>query len=232
MVVFFIPIGKRLCYDSLMNDEVDKLAKKILRYMSLELAIKKSDVIIGMGSLDTRIAERAAELFLQGYGDSLVFTGGYGKITKDRQAQTEAERFRDVAVSLGVPSEKILLETKAANSGQNAQFTEALLAQKRMQPKSILVVTKPYMERRAYAAFKKQWQDAATRIIVTSPSFRYKDFFNETIPKRMFICLLVGDVQRLREYPKKGFQIEQPIPEDIWQAYERLVALGYTDYLL
>ena len=215
-----------------MDMEVDELVKKILRYMSLEMAVEKSDVIIGMGAQDTHIAERAAELFLQGYGDLLVFTGGHGKITKHTQAQTEAERFRDVAVDMGVPEDKVLLETKATSSGQNVQFTEALLAQKHIQPKSILVVTKPYMERRAYATFKKQWQNASTRIIVTSPSLRYEDFFNETIPKRMFICLLVGDVQRLREYPKKGFQIEQDIPGDIWRAYERLVALGYTDYLL
>jgi uncharacterized SAM-binding protein YcdF (DUF218 family) len=218
--------------DADVGAEVDKLAKVLLAYMRLDMPVRKSDIIIGMGALDIRIAEHAARLFLDGYADSIVFTGGHGKITKQSQVQTEAERFRDVAVSLGVPTDKILLEKEATSSGENIRFVQRMLKRKGLLPKSIIVVTKPYMERRAYAAFKKQWQDADTHITVTSPPLVYEDFFNETIPKRLFINLLVGDVQRIREYPKRGFQIAQDIPDDVWRAYEALVMLGYTDYLL
>ena len=37
---------------------------------------------------------------------------------------------------------------------------------------------------------------------------------------------------RIRLYPARGFQIEQEIPDEVWQAYERLVALGYTGNLI
>jgi hypothetical protein len=42
---------------------------------------------------------------------------------------------------------------------------------------------------------------------------------------------MVGDLQRIRNYPDRGFQIHQDIPENVWQAYEALVLAGYDKYL-
>lgn len=43
---------------------------------------------------------------------------------------------------------------------------------------------------------------------------------------------MVGDLQRIKEYPIKGFQIQQEIPSNVWDAYEKLVSLGYTSHLI
>ena len=43
---------------------------------------------------------------------------------------------------------------------------------------------------------------------------------------------MVGDLQRIKLYPAKGFQIHQHIPDDVWSAYEQLVALGYDKHLV
>jgi len=45
------------------------------------------------------------------------------------------------------------------------------------------------------------------------------------------INIMVGDLQRIRIYPDKGFQISQDIPDDVWAAYERLVARGFDKHL-
>ena len=42
----------------------------------------------------------------------------------------------------------------------------------------------------------------------------------------------VGDLQRIKLYPEKGFQIPQEIPGEIWAAYEELVRVGYDKYLV
>jgi hypothetical protein len=42
---------------------------------------------------------------------------------------------------------------------------------------------------------------------------------------------MVGDLQRIRLYPARGFQIEQEIPDEIWAAGERLIALGFNRHL-
>ena len=37
---------------------------------------------------------------------------------------------------------------------------------------------------------------------------------------------MVGDLQRIRVYAERGFQIPQEIPDDVWLAYEELVRAG------
>ena len=47
---------------------------------------------------------------------------------------------------------------------------------------------------------------------------------------------MVGDLQRIKEYPSKGFQIPQDIPDEVWKAWEILIGdeegAGYTNCLL
>lgn len=87
------------------------------------------------------------------------------------------------------------------------------------------------MERRTYATFKKRWPNPKTRFIVTSPPIAYEDYFNDSNPKDMIINIMVGDLQGIKTYPALGFQIEQEIPSDTWQAYERLIELGYDAHI-
>lgn len=210
----------------------DDYAKKILDYMRLGMVLKPCDAILGLGSLDTRIADRAAQLILDDYSELLIFSGGYGKITKDRNDKTEAQIFCDIAVSKGVSSDKLLLEQNSANTGENIQFTEQLLREKGIKVSSLIVVTKPYMERRVYATFKRQWTDPSLELMVTSPQISYEEHFNASIPKDLFLNIMVGDLQRIKEFPKLGFQIEQEIPVDVWNAFKALVAKGYDKHLL
>ena len=43
--------------------------------------------------------------------------------------------------------------------------------------------------------------------------------------------MIVGDLQRIDLYAKKGYQIPQEIPGSVRAAFEALVAMGYTDQL-
>ena len=51
-------------------------------------------------------------------------------------------------------------------------------------------------------------------------------------PLESMIQLMVGDLQRLRVYAEKGFQVPVEVPEEIWQANERLIRDGYSMYAL
>lgn len=213
--------------------QVDKDAKTLLEYMRLDMKVKPADVIIGHGCLDIRVAERASQLMLDGFGRLLIFSGGYGKITKHLNNVTEAETFRDIAVAMGVEEKKIMLETESTNTGANIVNTAKLLSEHNIHPRSVLSVTKPYMERRVYATFMKQWPGSCDiDFYVTSPQITYEQHITEGISKEMFLNVMVGDMQRLRELPKRGFMIEQDIPTNVWRAYERLVDAGYTNQLI
>ena len=43
---------------------------------------------------------------------------------------------------------------------------------------------------------------------------------------------MVGDLQRIRVYAERGFQIPQEIPDEVWAAYEELVHAGYDSRLV
>ncbi|MEJ7830229.1 MAG: hypothetical protein WKF91_18615 [Segetibacter sp.] len=43
---------------------------------------------------------------------------------------------------------------------------------------------------------------------------------------------MVGDLQRIKVYAEKGFQIYQEMPVEVWQAYERLVEVGFNKQLI
>ncbi|MEU8616598.1 YdcF family protein [Streptomyces sp. NPDC048623] len=74
---------------------------------------------IGLGSHDLGVAATAAHLYHAGFFPTLVFSGGNSPITRARFPRGEAVHFREHALSLGVPDEAILVEPKAANTGQN-----------------------------------------------------------------------------------------------------------------
>lgn len=46
------------------------------------------------------------------------------------------------------------------------------------------------------------------------------------------INMLVGDTQRITLYAERGFAIPQEFPDDVEQAYRRLVEAGYTARLI
>jgi hypothetical protein len=43
---------------------------------------------------------------------------------------------------------------------------------------------------------------------------------------------MVGDFQRILVYPKRGFQVEQIIPEMVMKSFEFLVKSGYSKHLI
>ena len=46
------------------------------------------------------------------------------------------------------------------------------------------------------------------------------------------ISIIVGDLQRMRVYAERGYQIYQEIPTDVWKAFEELVEAGYDRHLI
>ncbi|KAF9870894.1 duf218 domain-containing protein [Colletotrichum karsti] len=195
------------------------------------MPLRPASAIFCLCSLDTRVAARAAQLFLDGYGDYLIYSGGAGKLTEDRFSEPEAEVFANIARKMGVPNDKIVVEPLSSNTGENVRFTHALLEEKGLKAESFVLVQKPYMERRTYATFRKQWPDDQTAFTVTSPQLDFDEYFDAENPKELVVNIMVGDLVRIREYPPKGFQIEQEIPAEVWDANLRLIAAGYDGHL-
>jgi len=181
------------------QEEIDVLAQTIWDYHHINHQLKKADCIFVLGSHDTRVAEYAADLFLRGLAPYIVFSGGFGSLTIDMFKKPEADIFAEIAIKKGVPRDKIIIENRSTNTGENVQFTREILKQKGLDFNSFILVQKPYMERRTYATFKKIWPEK--EFIVTSPQISFANYSNDEISKEKVINIMVGDLQRIKMYP-------------------------------
>ena len=150
---------------------IDAWARTLWDYHHVGHALEKADCIIVLGSHDTRVAERGAEVFLAGWAPLVVCSGHLGALTSAMWSRPEAEVFADVAVARGVPRERILIEDRSTNTGENVDFSRRLLAENGVRPKKAIAVQKPYMERRTLATFAQRWPEL--EVVVTSPQIDF-----------------------------------------------------------
>ena len=217
-----------------MTDRVRVLAEIIWNYHRLNHQLAAADAILVLCSHDTAVAARGAELWLAGWAPLLVYSGGLGGITRRLWREPEADQFARIAVAMGVPADRILIENRSTNTGENVRFTRAMLEAQGIDPARVILVQKPYMERRSFATFQKVWPGKA--VVVTSPQASFDEYLakysNDALSADEVIGIMAGDLQRIRLYPAMGFQIEQEIPEEVWAAFEELVALGFNGHLI
>jgi uncharacterized SAM-binding protein YcdF (DUF218 family) len=217
-----------------MDQQTYALAEILWNYHLMKHEIAPADAILVLCSHDERVAERAAQLFHEGWAPLVIFSGNNGSITRTLWNEPEAERFARIAIDLGVPRESILIETQSTNTGENIVFTKRLLAERGLDLQTFIVVQKPYMERRAFATFRKLWPEK--EVVVTSPQVSFREYVdhyaNRALSAADVVGVMVGDLQRIKVYPDRGYQIAQDIPDEVWGAFEELVRAGYDKYLI
>ena len=217
-----------------MDQQTIALAETLWNYHLMRHQLAKADAILVLCSHDERVAERGAQLFLEGWASLIIFSGGQGAITKALWDEPEAERFAHIAMSMNVPRESMLIEKHSTNTGENIQFTRKLVEEQGLDLHRFILVQKPYMERRAFATFLRYWPDKD--VVVTSPQVSLRDYLaeysNRSLSPGDVIGIMVGDLQRIRLYPALGYQIAQDIPDEVWSAFEELVRAGFDKYLI
>jgi len=202
-------------------------AVKILwGYLILNHQLAPASGIVALGSNDREVADRAAEIFFEGHAPFIVCSGRWGS-RSFCTSRSEAELFAERIEAKGVPHEKVLLECRSTNTYENIAYTRALLEEEGIVPRSLIVVTKPFVERRCLAICLKIWPEV--RWTVTSPRTCLREYQKRQgdLPHH-----LVGTVQRLVLYAERGFQIRQTIPGEVLAAYELLRREGYTQQLV
>ncbi|MFF4706042.1 YdcF family protein [Streptomyces sp. NPDC001288] len=187
-------------------------------------------VAIGLGSHDLGVADTTAELYHRGMFPLVVFTGASSRTTQDRMPRGEAEHYRERAVELGVPTEAILVEPEARNTGDNIRFSREVLGEVGVPVSSVLLVSKPYEERRSYATARKLWP--GVEWVCASTPLALPEYIDSIGDARLVLDMMVGAQQRLMIYPRQGFTIEQEIPDDVRAAFERLRTGGFTSRLV
>ncbi|MFI6708395.1 ElyC/SanA/YdcF family protein [Nonomuraea sp. NPDC050478] len=213
-----------------ITDEQWQHARTLWNYHQMHHDLRRCDVAIGLGSHDLGVARAAVELYRAGWFPLLVFSGATSPTTAARFPRGEAVHYREHALGLGVPDEAILLEPSATNTGQNIGLSRQVLADAGIEPDSVLLISKPYMERRAYATARKVWPEV--EVMCASEPLDLDDYVGSIGDPKLVIDMLVGDLQRVIEYPKLGYAIEQPVPGEVHDAYQALLRAGFDSRLL
>lgn len=213
-------------------DSIDQHAKVIWDYMLVHDEFNPADIIICLGSHDLNTARRAAELYLAKMAPKILISGGRGKLT-EHNTQTEAAAFAAIMYAAGVPEEDVIIEDQSTNTGENVVCSKKCLKEYNIifNIISAVVVTKPYMERRAKATFAQFWPELKT--IMTSQQISYEDYMSQTsLGREDSLNVMVGDLQRIMVYPAKGWMAPQIVPENVKTAFNALVELGYDSHII
>ncbi len=186
-------------------------------------------VVGGSGSL-TDMSFRAAELYHAGVAPVVVVSGFANP--EFEAVSTEADLLADTLIEQGVPSASILRDHYATNTGDNIINSAKILKSTGIQAGSVILVHKPYMTRRFLATALAQWPQPQPKLYVTSLPTTLKDYhglYDSLYPgQEKMVPLMLGDYQRVKSYPAKGFSVKQPESPEADDAYRELVSRGFV----
>ena len=98
-------------------------------------------------------AEKAIELYQQGWSRKVIFSG-HGSYT-NRDSLPEAERGYAFARQAGIPDEDIIVENRSITIPDNVRTSLNLFDRLNFKPTRLILVNSPYSQRRGWCLFQK-----------------------------------------------------------------------------
>jgi uncharacterized SAM-binding protein YcdF (DUF218 family) len=200
----------------MQNNGTEHSARLLYNYLSLSEKPQRADLVMGFGIDDMRVPDTCSRLYFSSFVSRILFTGGVGR-GSGTLIGPESLAFRDRSLLDGVPPESILTEQRSTNTLENVLFSIKLLKERKLDPGSIILVTKPHLQRRAWLTCKKHFQNA---VFVNHP---YPSNFDEEArwyrDQKVFFLSLAGEIKRIIEYGKTGDLEEEPLPPVVESAY-------------
>ena len=121
---------------------------------------QKIDAVIAISGGNTALRTREAiEIFKSVEAKKLIFSGA----NSNPKVLSDARQMANLARKQGVLEEEILLEEKAQNTHQNAQFTAKIIKQNGY--KRVILTTSKYHQTRARLEFEKALEGSDVEVI-------------------------------------------------------------------
>ncbi len=139
-----------------------------------------------------------------------------------------------------IPRERIVVEDRSTNCGENARFTRQMLEERGIAHCTGVVIQDPTMQRRTMATFARVWQDApraptwystpgcAPVLCNGRDGVTFCGEDSGLWPVGRYLALILGEPPRLADNPQgygplgKGFIAHVDIPPHIAQAWQTL----------
>lgn len=154
--------------------------------------------------------------------------------------RSEAAILADIACRFwNIPADKLLVEDKSTNCGENAAFTRDMMHALHLLPRQAMLVQDPTMQRRTAATFARVWQDAERQVEWLNVPGIVPTLTNTPRETRFaageglwsvdrYLSLIVGEIPRLRNDKDgygpngRGFIEAVDIPERVLAAWQTL----------
>ena len=121
---------------------------------------QKIDAVIAISGGNTALRTREAiEIFKSVEAKKLIFSGA----NSNPKVLSDARQMANLARKQGILEEEILLEEKAQNTHQNAQFTAKIIKQNGY--KRVTLTTSKYHQTRARLEFEKALEGSGVEVI-------------------------------------------------------------------
>ena len=201
-------------------------AEELWSFLSALRSREPADAVVVCCSYDIRVCDYACDLLKQNLAPRLVLSGNTGNWTRLLWSEPEAHVFRRRALAQGIEPERIHVEDRSTNFGENIAFVRELMPQLRR----VIFVTKPNAILRVALTVPVRWPEVTAW--VDSPPFEFPEEVSNIIGVFGVIHEMVGDVDRVLQYPARGFQRPYDVPETILESWKALVVEGFSHHLL
>ncbi len=153
------------------------IIKEIGNFIFVEDEPNSADVIIAVGGSLPQIAEKAAELYRDGFAPYVLANGGYSvklgrfKGVGDKadiyngDYRTECDFYTDVLVKNGVPEKAVIREDRSGHTRENAEFAAATTKEKGLNVRRAIVVCKRFHARRCLMFYSSAFQGSEILIV-------------------------------------------------------------------
>ncbi len=183
----------------LTPEQIQEIEDTVFRHCDPQ----KSDLLFCFGYSEPN-AEWLLNIARQEWAPWILVTGKH-PATEPQANPGESHLFRQILVEGGIDRRIILVEDRSTNTLENVLFGKEILAERGIEPKSILAACKSHHAGRAVRTLKKQFPDAAISCIVWDPSYDGvrvgRDNWRETEVGRGRVY---GEFLRIQAYAKKG----------------------------
>jgi len=201
-------------------------ARRLWEYMSSFKTRAPCDVAVVCCSYDLRVCDYACELLKSGLAKQLVISGNTGNWTRHLWSKPEALVFLERAKAAGVEESSVIMENRATNFGENISFSKQLVP----HAKTVAFVTKPNSVLRVALTATVRWPEVSSH--VDCPVLDFPEGISNIVGVLGLIDEMVGDIHRIIEYPRLGFQGGHDVPQDILESWRYLIGQGFKGHLL
>lgn len=136
----------------------------------------KYALVFGNSILIKERVSTAVRLYNEKRIQKLIFSGGVGGVfNQNGDLKSEAEKMKDLALSLGVKEKDIYTEDKSNNSFENVDNVICKFGDDIIKNSNIIIVTSEFHLKRCYAIIKKKMPNINVSLVAAKDGFSDRD---------------------------------------------------------